>query len=98
VSIRSSRYIPIKLYTDMIHRHVQDRLVLHQRGHDGIAFEAENVLDLGRETIRAIWVDAVTLAARAGASCILGYTLMKQVAQALDERLGAAHVQLAACN
>jgi CRP/FNR family transcriptional regulator, cyclic AMP receptor protein len=51
-----------------------------------------------REPIRAICIDAVSLAAMADANCHLGYTLMRQVAQALDERLGAAHVQLAACN
>ena len=46
--------------------------------------------------IQAIAVDGAGLRALCELSCHLGYTVMRQVARALAERLGFAHVQLAA--
>jgi CRP-like cAMP-binding protein len=47
--------------------------------------------------IQAIAIDAAGLRALCELSCHLGYTIMRQVARALAERLGFAFVELAAC-
>jgi CRP/FNR family transcriptional regulator, cyclic AMP receptor protein len=47
--------------------------------------------------VQAIAIDGAGLRALCELSCHLGYTMMRQVASALSERLGFAHVQLAAC-
>jgi CRP/FNR family transcriptional regulator, cyclic AMP receptor protein len=47
--------------------------------------------------VRAIAIDAVGLRALSEVDCHLGYSVMRQVARALAERLGFARVQLAAC-
>ncbi len=47
--------------------------------------------------IRAIAIDAPGLRAMSEVDCHLGYTLMRQIARALAERLNFARVQLAAC-
>lgn len=47
--------------------------------------------------VQAIAIDGAGLRALCELSCHLGYTVMRQVARALTERLGFAHVQLAAC-
>jgi CRP/FNR family transcriptional regulator, cyclic AMP receptor protein len=47
--------------------------------------------------IQAIAIDAAGLRALCELSCHLGYAIMRQVARALAERLGFAHVQLVAC-
>lgn len=47
--------------------------------------------------VQAIAIDAAGLRALCELSCHLGYTVMRQIARALAERLGFAHVQLAAC-
>ncbi len=49
-------------------------------------------------SIKAIGIDADGLNHMAETNCHLGFTLMTQVARALDERLHFALVQLAACN
>jgi CRP/FNR family cyclic AMP-dependent transcriptional regulator len=48
-------------------------------------------------SIQAIAIDAAGLRALCELSCHLGYVVMRQVARALAERLGFAHVQLVAC-
>jgi CRP/FNR family transcriptional regulator, cyclic AMP receptor protein len=47
--------------------------------------------------IQAIAIDAAGLRALCELSCHMGYTVMRQVARALAERLGFAFVELAAC-
>ncbi len=47
--------------------------------------------------VKAIKLDATALRAMSEVDCHLGYTLMRQIAQALGDRLRYARVQLAAC-
>jgi CRP-like cAMP-binding protein len=47
--------------------------------------------------VRTIAIDAAALRALSEVDCHLGYTVMRQVAVALAERLNFARVQLAAC-
>jgi CRP-like cAMP-binding protein len=47
--------------------------------------------------IQAIAIDAAGLRALCELSCHMGYTIMRQVARALAERLSFAFVELAAC-
>ncbi len=47
--------------------------------------------------VKTIAIDAAALRAMSEVDCHLGYTVMRQVAAALAERLGFARVQLAAC-
>ncbi len=47
--------------------------------------------------VKAIAIDAAALRALSEVDCHLGYTVMRQVAVALAERLNFARVQLAAC-
>jgi CRP/FNR family cyclic AMP-dependent transcriptional regulator len=47
--------------------------------------------------VKAIVIDAAALRAMSEVDCHLGYTIMRQIARALAERLGFARVQLAAC-
>lgn len=47
--------------------------------------------------VKIIAIDAAALRALSEVDCHLGYTVMRQVAVALAERLGFARVQLAAC-
>jgi CRP-like cAMP-binding protein len=47
--------------------------------------------------IQAIAIDAPGLRALCESNCHLGYTVMRQIARALAERLGFAFVELAAC-
>ena len=47
--------------------------------------------------VQAIAVDGAGLRALMELSCHLGYTIMRQVAGALAERLAFAHIELAAC-
>jgi CRP-like cAMP-binding protein len=47
--------------------------------------------------IKTIAIDAAALRALAEVDCHLGYTVMRQIAVALAERLNFARVQLAAC-
>jgi hypothetical protein len=47
--------------------------------------------------IQAIAIDAAGLRGLCELSCHLGYTIMRQIARALAERLGFARVELAAC-
>ncbi len=47
--------------------------------------------------VKVIAIDAAALRALSEVDCHLGYTVMRQVAVALAERLGFARVQLAAC-
>ena len=47
--------------------------------------------------VQAIAIDAAGLRALCELNCHMGYTIMRQVARALAERLGFAFVELAAC-
>jgi hypothetical protein len=47
--------------------------------------------------VQAIAIDAPGLRALSEQNCHLGYTVMRQIARALAERLGFAFVELAAC-
>jgi hypothetical protein len=47
--------------------------------------------------VQAIAIDAVSLCDLSESNCHLGYTVMRQIARALAERLGFAFVELAAC-
>lgn len=47
--------------------------------------------------VQAIAIDALELRALCESNCHLGYTVMRQIARALAERLGFAFVELAAC-
>jgi CRP-like cAMP-binding protein len=47
--------------------------------------------------IQAIAIDSAGLRGLCELSCHLGYTIMRQIARALAERLGFARVELAAC-
>ena len=47
--------------------------------------------------VKTIAIDAAALRALSEVDCHLGYTVMRQLAVALAERLGFARVQLAAC-
>ncbi len=47
--------------------------------------------------VQAIAIDAPGLRALCEQNCHLGYTVMRQIARALAERLGFAFVELAAC-
>lgn len=48
--------------------------------------------------IKTIAIDAAGLRAMSEVDCHLGYTVMRQIARALAERLNFARVQLAACS
>ncbi len=47
--------------------------------------------------VSAIKVDATALRALSETNCHLGYTMMRQIARALAERLSYCRIQLAAC-
>lgn len=47
--------------------------------------------------VKTICIDAAALRALSEVDCHLGYTIMRQIAVALAERLNFARVQLAAC-
>jgi CRP-like cAMP-binding protein len=47
--------------------------------------------------VKVIVIDAAALRAMSEVDCHLGYTVMRQIARALAERLGFARVQLASC-
>jgi thioredoxin reductase (NADPH) len=50
-----------------------------------------------RGAVKAIRVDAEALRALSETNCHLGYTIMRQIARALSERLSYCRIQLAAC-
>ena len=52
---------------------------------------------LAEGPIKAITIDAAGLRAMSEVDCHLGYTVMRQIARALAERLTFARIQLAAC-
>jgi len=52
---------------------------------------------LAHGPIQTIAIDAAGLRALCELSCHLGYTIMRQIARALAERLGFARIELAAC-